>query len=58
MPTTLELIAAQAKSLRAQLLRDGIRPVTSGDLAKVVELVEFLATQIIIEQEERRGNLK
>jgi hypothetical protein len=42
------MIAAQAKSLRATLLRDRPPdlPVSAGELADAVELIELLATEV------------
>lgn len=58
MSNSFELIAAQAKSLRAELLRGGIRPATSVDFANLIELLELLTTQILIELEMRAGARK
>ena len=45
---TAQMLAAMAKSLRAELMRrPGAPPATSRDLADVVELVELLAEDIV-----------
>jgi hypothetical protein len=46
---TSEMIAAQAKSLRGTFLRDRRLgdPVTYGDLADAVELIEHLASDVL-----------
>jgi hypothetical protein len=51
------LIAAQAKSLRATLLRDRPPdlPISAGELADAVELIELLATELA-DDLEVRGN--
>jgi len=49
------LIAAQAKSLRATLLRDrpADLPISAGELADAVELIELLATSVADDLEAR-----
>jgi hypothetical protein len=49
------LIAAQAKSLRATLLRDRPPdlPISAGELADAVELIELLATEFADDLEAR-----
>lgn len=43
---TAELIAHEARSMRVQLTRDGHPSVAGRDLARVVELIELMATDM------------
>ena len=49
------ILAAQAKSLRGTLLRDrpADLPVSAGELANAVELIELLATELADDLEAR-----